>query len=45
MVAGENLGEFDKCGAINQSFTQPNLYHKAAGRQKFTTMNKYRENS
>ena len=28
MVAGENLGEFGECGAINQSFAEPNLYQK-----------------
>ena len=32
MVAGENLGEFGKSGAIRQSFTDPNLYHKTVGR-------------
>ena len=31
---GKNFGEFGECGVINQSFTQPNLYHKTTGRQK-----------
>ena len=29
---GENFGEFGKSGAICQSFTHPNLYHKTVGR-------------
>ena len=36
MVAGENFGEFGESGAIRQSFTQPNLYHKTAGRLKIS---------
>ena len=31
MVAGKNFGEFGKSGAIRQSFTHSNLYHKTAG--------------
>ena len=31
MVVGEHFG---KSGAIYQSFTNPNLYHKTAGRLK-----------
>ena len=32
MAAEENFDEFGKSGAIRQSFTHPNLYHKTAGR-------------
>ena len=45
MVAGENFGEFGESREIRQSFTHPNLYHKTAGRLKFTMMNEYPANT
>ena len=36
MVAGENFGEFGESGAIRQSFTHPNLYHKTASIDSMT---------
>ena len=42
-VAGVNFGKFGESGAICQSFTHPNLYHKTAGINSMT--NEYRANN
>ena len=45
MVAGENVGEFGKSGAIRQSFIHPNLHSYIIKLRVDSMMNEYQANS